>query len=228
MVTTNLENGITNAASTSPLGTLTQLDPTKVHNYFEDFNLYRAADWIVTTVEAGSGAATEAIADEDKGVLVLTNDDALADSDFLQLANETVKLKSGKQCHFKARIKVSEVLQSEFVIGLQIRTTNPLSVSDGVYFIVKSNNIDLEIFKDSNALGSLEGIGSLVDDTYIELAFVYDGGSKVQAWVDGVKKGESSLGVPDDEELTISYGIQNKEAVAKSMSIDYIFVANER
>jgi hypothetical protein len=32
----------------------------------------------------------------------------------------------------------------------------------------------------------------------------------------------------DDEELTISFGIQNGEAVAKTMSIDYIFVSKER
>ena len=32
----------------------------------------------------------------------------------------------------------------------------------------------------------------------------------------------------DDEELTVSFGIQNGEAVAKTMTIDYILAAVER
>jgi len=34
--------------------------------------------------------------------------------------------------------------------------------------------------------------------------------------------------LPDDEELTISFAVQNGEAVAKTMSIDYIFCSKER
>ena len=33
---------------------------------------------------------------------------------------------------------------------------------------------------------------------------------------------------PDDEDLTISFGIQNGEAAAKTMTIDYILAAVER
>jgi hypothetical protein len=34
--------------------------------------------------------------------------------------------------------------------------------------------------------------------------------------------------LPDDEDLAISFAIQNGEAVAKTMTVDYIFVAKER
>ena len=34
--------------------------------------------------------------------------------------------------------------------------------------------------------------------------------------------------MPDDEVLTPSFGIQNGEAAAKTMSIDYILAAKER
>jgi hypothetical protein len=37
----------------------------------------------------------------------------------------------------------------------------------------------------------------------------------------------SSTYLPDTE-LTVSFGIQNGEAVAKTMTVDYIFAAKER
>ena len=33
---------------------------------------------------------------------------------------------------------------------------------------------------------------------------------------------------PDDEDLTVSFGIQNGAAAAKTMTVDYIFAAVER
>jgi hypothetical protein len=34
--------------------------------------------------------------------------------------------------------------------------------------------------------------------------------------------------MPDDEDLTVSFGIQNGEAVAKTMTVDYILAAMDR
>ena len=34
--------------------------------------------------------------------------------------------------------------------------------------------------------------------------------------------------LPDDEELTISFGIQNGAAAAKTMTVDYVFASKER
>ena len=40
--------------------------------------------------------------------------------------------------------------------------------------------------------------------------------------------GVVNTNLPDDEELTVSFGIQNGEAAAKTMTIDYVNVICER
>lgn len=38
----------------------------------------------------------------------------------------------------------------------------------------------------------------------------------------------ATTNLPDDEELTVSFGIQNGAAAAKTMSVDYIMAVKER
>jgi hypothetical protein len=40
--------------------------------------------------------------------------------------------------------------------------------------------------------------------------------------------GVAITNLPDDEELTVSFGIQNGEASAQTMTIDYVVAAVER
>jgi len=51
-----------------------------------------------------------------------------------------------------------------------------------------------------------------------------------RAYQDGAKVGQiaSTVNAPDDEELTISFGIQNGEAVVKTLSLDFLMAAVER
>lgn len=199
--------------------------------WFDDFHNYTAGDWTVTTTEAGSGDATEAVQDAAGGVLLLTNDDADDDRDFLQWASETFKYVSGKSLTFKARFKVSDATESDFVMGLQITDTTPLAVTDGIWFQKDDGdtNLDFHCSKDSTA-SDLTAIATVADDTYMEVEFHYDGSNaRISVYVDGVAVGSVPLtNAPDDEELTISFGIQNGAAAAKTMSVDYILVRQER
>jgi hypothetical protein len=53
--------------------------------------------------------------------------------------------------------------------------------------------------------------------------------SSIQYFVNGVIGGSSvTTNLPDDEDMTVSFAIQNGEAVAKTMTVDYIFAAKER
>lgn len=212
-------------------------DPTRWHVWFDDFDNYDANEWVITTTEAGASSATEAVASADGGVLVITNDAADNDADFFQWSGvdasgaiESFKFASGKKLFFKARFKVSDATQSDVVIGLQITDTTPLAVSDGVYFLKADGaaTIDFMVTKDSTST-TASAIASLADDTYCSLAFYYDGASSIAYYKDNVQIGTSATtNLPDDEELTVSFGIQNGEAASKVMSLDYIFVAKER
>lgn len=222
--------GVNNLDANDQLKNLPILDPTQNHTYFEDFDTFTAADWTITTVEAGSGDATEALTDADGGVLLITNDDADNDSDFFNKVGESFLMEAGKQCFFKARFKVSDATQSDVVMGLQITDTTPLDVTDGIFFQKDDGdtNIDFYVEKDDTAT-SETAIGTLADDTYIELAFYYNGIDSVEAFVDGGRVASLVTdNLPDDEALTVSFGIQNGEAAAKTMSVDYIFVCKER
>jgi len=223
-------NGITTVPKSNPLGMFGLPDPTEWHVYFNDFDTFATAEWTITTTEAGAGDATEALTDADGGVLLITNDAADNDNDFFQKVGESFKFESGKRLFFKARFKVSDATQSDFVIGLQITDTSPLDVTDGVFFQKDDGdtNLDFHVEKNNTATDAT-AIATVADDTYLTVAFYYNGISAVEYFVNDVKKGTlATTNLPDDEELTISFGIQNGEAVAKTMSVDYIFVAKAR
>lgn len=199
--------------------------------YWNDFTSYTSGDWTLTTVEAGAGNATEAVGNLSGGVLVITNDDADDDSDFFQWPKETFKFVSGKRLYFGARFKVSDATQSDLVFGLQITDTTPLAVSDGIYFRKDDGdaNVDFVVVKDSTATTET-AVCTLSDDTYTVLEFMYDGSnSEFRIYKDGTIIGDAVLtNVPDDEELTLSFGIQNGAAAAKVLSVDWIHVIQER
>lgn len=227
---TRFPSGVTTVAKSDVMGMFGLPDPTGWHVFFDDFDRYVAADWTITTTEAGAGSATEALANEDGGVLLITNDAADNDADFFQKVGESFKFESGKKLFFKARFKVSDATQSDFVVGLQITDTTPLDVTDGVFFQKDDGDASLDFYVEKdNTATSATAIHTMVDDTYVTVGFYYNGSDAVSYFVDGAHTGTlATTNLPDDEELTVSFGVQNGEAVAKTMSVDYIMVAKQR
>jgi hypothetical protein len=231
MTTTNFPNGLTNNTQQNALGLMTQLDPTIYHTYFNDFDEYHAVNWTVTETQAG---ATQALTDADGGVLLITNTAADNDLVALQKVGESFTFTAGKATFFKARLKVSDVTQSDFVIGLQITDTTPLAVSDGVYFLKADDaaTVDFKVVASSTAT-TASAIATLADNTYYTFAFYYDGVSFVNYYLGTDTLNPTYLGrsvvtnLPTTE-LTVSFALQNGAAAAKTMSVDYIFVAKER
>lgn len=225
MSTTRFPNGITNT-KTGVSRNLTIIDETLVHKYLNDFDNYVAANWTVT--ETGTG--TRALTDADGGVLLITNDSNNDDANFFNKVGESFLFESGKKLWFKTRFKVSDATESDVVVGLQITDITPLAVSDGVYFIKADGSTSVSFVVTKNTTPTTNAnAATLVDDTYIELGFYYNGKDAIEYFADGSKVGTSAVtNLPDDEIMTISFGIQNGEAVAKTMSMDYIQVVKER
>ncbi len=229
-MTTRFPNGITTTAKDSTLGEFILPSPIKAHVYFEDFDYFTAADWTITTVEAGAGSASEALTNADGGVLLITNDNADNDSDFFNKVGESFLFETGKKLWFAARFKVSDATQSDFVMGLQITDTTPLDVTDGVFFQKDDGdtNLDFYVEKDNTAT-SEAAVATVADDTYLVAGFYYNGVDAIEVYVNDVKQATvATTNLPDDEELTISFGIQNGEAAAKTMSVDYVMAAKAR
>lgn len=238
---TRFPNGVTNARVQSPLGALGMLDPSKFHSFFDDFDRYTAGDWVITTTEAGSGSATEAASSANGGVLVVTNDNADNDLDNFQLSTdggttvgETFKLTAGKKTFFKARFKLTDgnsaITDVDAFIGLSITDTSIIASapSDSIGFIKDDGAATIAFRTTKNSTSTATGTATLTNDTYTEVAFMVDGVSTAMAWVDGVKIAEYTTNICDDEELAVSFAVQNGRASSSIMSIDYIFVAQER
>jgi hypothetical protein len=227
MTTTRFPNGITNVGEQSLFAELGQPAATIFHTYFEDFDYYTAGDWTVTETDAG---ATQALTDGDGGLLLITNTAADNDLVSLQKKGESFRFESGKALFFEARFKVSDATQSDVVIGLQITDTTPLDVTDGVFFIKADGaaTVDFRVEKNNTAT-TASAMATMANDTYIRLGFYYDGSSAVQYFVNGTYTGSSvTTNLPDDEDMTVTIAIQNGEAVAKTMTVDYVYVAKER
>ena len=119
------------------------------------------------------------------------------------------------------------------VIGLQVVDITPLDVSDGIYFLKADGATTFSFICRKNATTgstSASAVATLADDTFIELGFYYDGESKVQYEVNGSVLGslDASSSYLPDTTCTVSFALQNGEAAAKTMTVDYIYVAKER
>ena len=232
---TRFTNGLTTVPKAAPLGNFGLPDPTEWHTYFNDFDTYVAGDWTVTAV--GTGAA--ALANLDGGVLVLTNSAADNDSLQLQKVGESFSLTAGKRAFFKARFKVSDATQSDLIIGLCVTDTTLMGatagagVTDGVFFSKDDGVATLDVQCQKNATTGqtrAAAIATLANDTFVTVAWAYDGKGEIAYFVNDVQIGTlagTSSYLPDTT-LTASFGIINGEAVAKSMTVDYLFASAER
>ena len=229
-ITTRFPNGLTNVEKNTSLGDYGAPDPTKFHTYFNDFNTFTAADWTITTVETGASSPTQSIVNSDGGILFVLNDDAASDSTFLQLTGETFKFESGKKLFFKTKMRMNLATSLSLICGLQIKDTTPLDVTDGVFFQspTGNNDLNLRVEKDDTATTS-STIAMMANNTDVEVGFMYDGVDKICYSVNNIPVSSVvTTNLPDDEDLTVSFGIENGNPGAGSMSIDYIFVSKER
>lgn len=229
-VVTRFQNGVTNVGDTSPFADLRMPDPTLYHTYFDDFDQFVAADWTVTETQAG---ATQALTAGDGGWLALVNSAANNDLNAIQKLPSAFSFTAGKKAFFKARWKVDDATNSALVIGLQVVDTTPLDVTDGIYFLKSAASTALQFLcrKDaSTGSTSASNIATVANDTFMDVAFFYDGDSKVFYAVNGVLQGSlsaTSAYLPDTI-TTISIAVANGTAAARTMTVDYVFAAIER
>lgn len=225
---THFPNGVTNVAGSSTMASYLAPHPALMHQWFNDFDTYTAGDWTVTETQAG---ATQAITDADGGVLALVNSAADDDLNAIQLKNETFKWEIGKGFWLRSRFKISDVTEADMIIGAYITDTSPLASlpSDGIYFYKADGSTSLLFSVRKNGTSSSVTMGTLVADTFV-IAMAHWDGVQWNVWLDTSPVGTitDTTNVVDDEELAVGIAIQNGEAVAKTLSIDYLLVSKER
>lgn len=242
---TRFPDGITNAASSVALAAMGLLDPTKYHVLYEEFDRYLAADWVVTETQAG---ATQALTTGDGGLLLITNSAADDDIVALQWAGSagavvpTFSFSGAKRLAFGIRFQTSDATQSDIIAGLYIADTSPVASNpaSGIY-LLKADGAATYVLKTglASAFTTSSAIGSIADATNIELVWVYEGQPRVDLGVtyydflvfaNGVQLATvacASTTVPTAD-IALSFAIQNGEAVAKTMTVDWVFAIKER
>ena len=227
---TRLVNGIGTVADNNIFADFGMPDPTKWHIFFEDFLQNPvAADYTITKV----GTGTTALADTAFGALLLTNTTGASDSIYLQRIGRSFLMNSAKKAFFKTRLKMSSATLCGVLAGLQINDTTPTDATDGIYFLKTAAAATFDIFvrKDaSTGSNTVAAVATAVADTFIELAWYYDGAGLVYYAVDGVVKGSLSAAAAylPDAQLSASFGLLNGSAVAHTAQFDYLFAAIER
>lgn len=228
MSVTRLPAGLSTAKPTYPLGAYTHPDETDQHLYLNDFNSYTSGDWTITVV----GSSTPALTAGDGGLLAIVTSATSGDSAFLQKTIASFTFETGKPAWFAARFKVS-TLATTAVMGLQVIDTTPLDVTDGIYFLTTTATgaVTGIVRKNATTGSSSVAVGTLVADTYTELAWYWDGKDTVTFFQDKVAKG-SITGVAasylPDTTCTVSFGIQTDSANARTMTVDYFMAAKSR
>lgn len=228
-VVTRFPNGVTNGAQDAIFGDLIANDPTKLHAYWDDFDTFTAAEWVVTETQAGATQATTA---GDGGWLALVNSAANNDLNAIQKTPAAFTLDATKKSFFKTRFKIDSATLAAVTVGLQVVDTTPLDVTDGIYFLKSAGaaTVDVICRKDATTGStSASAIATMVADTFMELAWYYDGNGTLQYAVDGVVLGSLSVAsyFPDTI-LTVSIAVANGSAAARTLTADYIYAAQLR
>lgn len=243
-----VSGGVTNAGLGEPWQDIGYLDPIKWISYLNDFitvgdygMVTTNTSWTITVTQAGAGSAAAVLIDGAGGLLEITNDAADDDAVWAQTVGEAFRWSASKRMIFDCRFKVSDATQSDVVFGLQINDTTPLDVTDGIFFIKTDGaaTVDFRVEKDNTATEASD-FATLTSDTFVRLTFVYGGIPRdvrgtlyydFQVYVNGALSTTLEVlaaTIPDDEDLGISFGVQNGEAVAKILTVDYIAAAVER
>ncbi len=202
--------------------------PGRMVEYFEDFLEGTASVTAFDVTE--TGAATEAVADEHGGVLLITNAAADDNNVVLQLGNstdgttgETVLPANGKNIYLECRMKKSDATQSDWLFGLVTTDTTPLSSTTGYFFQKDDGDTNVDLWVNNS-----QTLAVKTDDTsYHVYGIKVKGVSEVEFWIDEVKVATLPF-TGSATEVRPTFAIQNGEAVAKTMSIDYLMYAFTR
>jgi hypothetical protein len=117
-------------------------------------------------------------------------------------------------------------------IGLVISTaTDPAGTAptDGTWFQLTEGSATLTLKVSKNSTATSTNVGTVSDDTFLDVAYYYDGVSGIDVYRNGTYVATSvTTNLPDDEELAVFMAIQNGAAGNDYLTVDYIYAAQER
>jgi len=213
-------------------------DQTRFMDDFTGILLDATNDW---TVVKDSGASAALQADALNGVVDLTSA-ATTDNDGSSIqGNEIWGLPStaGQRLYFEARFQMSDVDQMDMFIGVcENFATNPEAIftaSNRIGFQIDDGDATPHLItesSDSETDTTLSGTTyDLSDATDVTVSFVATKGTttdKVKFYINRTLVGTHSTNVPTANMTQAAAEVSGNATGTKSMSIDYIMVAQDR
>lgn len=216
--------------------------PGSFYTFFDDFTGFRGAlaaaglaDWLITPT---GSAVAPVVTDAFGGIVsvVTPATDNAGNSMQWQGGNaltdvaETFTFLSGKELFFAARFSLSEVIQSDLVIGLVVADTDPFTAfTDGVAFVKADGSAVLNLTSAIVTPASATvAVATLVNGAFIEVGFHYNGVDAITAYVNGNRAGSLGISALPTTELAVTFGMQAGEAAIKTALFDWIYAARER
>lgn len=195
-----------------------------------------AGVWLSTVTQAGGGNATITIADGSDagrpgGALKILNDSNDNDAVELQVNGESFTLTTGLRLVFKASVKVTDVSETDWFIGVADTDTDVLGgANDSIGFRCPDSTGDIDVVTEDDTTETVtDTTKDLADATWVDFAFEYDGADAVRFYVNGALVATHRTNLPDTGTyLTPTIAVRNDGAVAQSMYVDYVYVGQER
>lgn len=235
MPNTRFPKGVTNVKIGDTLGHMPVFDSSSVVRYFEDFSqhcdIMLATPTSHTVTLIGAGTVAFATVSGGGGHLLITNAAADNDQVSIQHKSESFKYVVNKPWSIKTKFRVSDATQSDILVGVAITDTTPLDASDRIAFEKADGSTTLSLKLTKNSTSTTVGSTTLVDATDVVLGARYVPSKQaVEFLVNEVVVGSTTTltNLCDDEELTPTISLANGEAVAKTMTMDYIDVCFAR
>ena len=191
------------------------------------------ADTASTQTLAATGVGTTVFPKGNNLALALLIDDKDDDSIELQATSQTFRVTDNTEFYMETRFKVNEASTCDLIVGLAaVDTTVIDAVSDGIYFLVRSDvfphTVTAVVEKDNTATvsGALVTLG---DDAYVTLGLYKSAGNNtITLLVNGADSGVTlaMTNLPDDEDVVPTVAFQNGSAAASTLTMDYLYVLN--
>lgn len=214
-----------------PLGQYPLPNPMSVYTHFEDFGSYTAGEWTVTNTT--SHATIAAVAGVG-GLLSIAGGASSVTNDIGAILSNPLDFNftTGQPVWFNTSIKATTAANDQLQVGLTASNA-ALTPADGIYFnkAAGSAAIDFVVRKSSTST-TKAAVATLVNATFIKLAFFYNGKDAVDVFVNDTKVFSQTVltNLPSAVALAMGFGLK-AAATAPTTSdfiIDYALAAQGR
>ena len=185
------------------------------------------AGWVLTNIAGDAGDVSITAGTTHSGEMILTTDDTENDGLNLQLAGEAFILAENKPCYFGVKLKVSDADATDLIVGLSVTDAGIWASEPADFCIFQSADATavctFTTRKDSSETNDTSS-GTLGDNTYSVLEFMWDGLTKIDAYFDNVLVATSITNLPNDEAMTPTIELLTGETGVNTVTIDWLRV----